>query len=371
MFDGIKNFLIGDTSQQRDKVNSANWDMVNHARSNYEKAQAYQSALKNYFNENPNEDKSGYEDILSDDFLKGYSTDVENANKNYQDQYTKGRWNEFGSGGLVSGILNPMFQAASLPANALSSLNGGESDNWTLYGNQLNDGSYRNRRDLMSDVGAVGDTALTIATLGTGGAAKTLGKSLAKGALTGAGYGLFGTLNDKGSEATLGDLALSSGIGGVVGGGMSGLGYGVNKLATGAQNARNMANDYQNDMNQAGGQTTNLLGDGVGGASIKSNPNIDWLNSRGSLAKTKLGQAAQCLGDIASLAKANGVSPLSSISNSKLGKATSKILKTKKGKIGAGVGAGLVLNKVLNGKNNQELSDDELDELYNYYYGGQ
>lgn len=290
-----------------------------------------------------------------------------NTLRKYGSEYNKSRNAQLEAGkDLFSGvpllgtIISPMAQVTSAGKDLATS----GTEKW-----------QNGKRDLTSDIGALGDTALTLATLGTGATAGSLGKSVAKGALTGAGYGAFGTMNELGNNTWtpegLGNLALSTGIGAGVGGGLSGIGYGVNKLATGAQNARNMASAYQDYMNQAGGQTTNLLGDGVGGASVTSNPNIEWLNSRGKLAKTKLGQAAQGIGDIASLAKANGVNPLSKITNSKVGKATSKILKTKTGKIGAGVGAGLVLNKVLNGKKNQELSDEEADELYNYYYGGQ
>lgn len=310
--------------------------------------------------------KNLQEAYLAKELSKG--TDSYGSYKNYYDDLTKqaknsrvaNANNKFGDG-LVGSILNPMVQTGSAGLDLLTS----GTSKWE-----------NGDRDLTSDIGAGFETGLTLATLGTGTAAKSLGKSLAKGALTGAGYGAFGTMNELGNNTWtpegLGNLALSAGIGAGIGGGISGLGYGVNKLATGARNTRNMANAYQNYMNQAGGQTTNLLGDGVGGASIKSNPNIDWLNSRGKLARTKLGQAAQGIGDITSLAKVNGVSPLAGLTNSKLGKATSRVLSTTPGKIGAGVGTGLVLNKIFNGGNNaQDLSDEELDELYNYYYGGQ
>ena len=58
--------------------------------------------------------------------------------------------------------------------------------------------------------------------------------------------------------------------------------------------------------------------------------------------------------------------------NTKAGTKVSSLLKTKKGKIGAGVGGGLLLAQLLRsrGNNTNGMSDEELAELYNYIYGG-
>jgi hypothetical protein len=58
--------------------------------------------------------------------------------------------------------------------------------------------------------------------------------------------------------------------------------------------------------------------------------------------------------------------------NTKAGTKISSLLKTKKGKIGVGIGGGLLLANLLGGrKNADEMSEEEKAELYNYIYGGQ
>ena len=61
------------------------------------------------------------------------------------------------------------------------------------------------------------------------------------------------------------------------------------------------------------------------------------------------------------------------IANTKAGTKVSNLLKTKKGKVGAGIGGGLLLAQLLrnNNSNSGEMSEEELNELYNYVYGGQ
>jgi hypothetical protein len=59
--------------------------------------------------------------------------------------------------------------------------------------------------------------------------------------------------------------------------------------------------------------------------------------------------------------------------NTKAGTKISNLLKTKKGKVGAGIGGGLLLAQLLRNNNStpDEMSEEELNELYNYVYGGQ
>lgn len=82
------------------------------------------------------------------------------------------------------------------------------------------------------------------------------------------------------------------------------------------------------------------------------------------LAKNKLGQAVQGAGDLLKLG-GNKVG---------VGNLTSRLLKTKTGKIGAGVGGGLLLGKLMNSgsgaNNSNQLTNAELQELYNYIYRG-
>lgn len=109
-------------------------------------------------------------------------------------------------------------------------------------------------RSLVSDLGAGIEAGLTVASLGALGKAKaaaaagkslaptTLKSAIAKGAGRGAIYGGIGSLGNymtqAGDEANVGDAALQTalgaGIGGVLGGGISGAGYGIGKLRSNA-----------------------------------------------------------------------------------------------------------------------------------------
>jgi hypothetical protein len=123
----------------------------------------------------------------------------------------------------------------------------------------------------------------------------------------------------------------------------------------------------------------------MGGATsvVSSTPRTateEWLMNRGNLAKTKLGQAIQGVGDTASYRNLTGNSVTSKLGNlankvkgSKVGTNVANLLKTRTGKVIAGGSAGLTLAHLLNNKNKNsgQLSDEELQELYNYVYGGQ
>ena len=253
------------------------------------------------------------------------------------------------------------------------------------------------KRDHLSDLGATIEAGISIlpfvsAGAGSGASAanaatKTLGKSLLKGAGIGAAYGGAGSLGSylqqNGKESNLGgalgSTALGASVGGAMGGAFGGLGYGVDKYANRAVQTRNIKDAYQQYLAQQGKgamqDSARLLGDGVGGSSVVSptkQPLEEWLMNRGSLAKTRLGQAVQGIGDTISINKAMGNNPLSRVSNSKVGNLTSRLLKTKTGKIGAGIGGGLLLSKLMNsgGSNSDQMSDADLQELYNYIYRG-
>ena len=78
------------------------------------------------------------------------------------------------------------------------------------------------------------------------------------------------------------------------------------------------------------------------------------------LATSARGRALQGAGDvIGNIAKG-------------VGNTVPKLLKTKTGKIGAGIGGGLLLSKLMNSgnSNSNQISDAELQELYNYIYRG-
>lgn len=403
----LKNLLIGDTDAQRDKANARNWEGVSQAYNNRQKAVAYQDAMRNYAKENPDKwslISDSYGNTLDDSFLDSFNDDLKNNRDYFNEQYTKNRWKEFGDGGLVSGAINPLMQTVSLGTNALSTLNGGEGDRWDGNG-------WRRNRDMVSDLGAVGETALDIATLGTGMGAKTALGTIGKGAALGAGYGLTGGLNEMGKDTDLGTLALQTGLGGAIGGGIAGLGYGAgklwNKYAKGSPskelaiynggNAQGGAyQDALNTLKGAGLDTTNpeTLNKSFKKWVVQNHPDRggstelfqsvsgakklyqDALNGKASATASQVantGPVRQSLGQQFRNFAGNIPNMRNDLANSKVGNRVSSLLKTKAGKVGAGVGGGLLLASLLKGGGNSqdELTDEELMQLYNYYGGGQ
>lgn len=304
---------------------------------------------------------------------------------------------------IIGGILDPMAQTASAGKDLATS----GTSKW-----------QNGDRDWLSDVGALGETALTIGTLGAGGAAaggaKTLGSTVGKGALLGAGYGLTGSLNEMGAKNfDAGQLALSTGLGGAIGGGLAGAGYGLGKAwnkysqpkassstdlvkYTGG-NAGNSA-EYQNALNtlkEAGIDTTSpeTISKTFRKFSTQNHPDLggsadyftkvnnakttyqNLLNNAGTNTATSTAYTAPTLSFTDKLKNVASNIPTmgQDLANTKAGTKISSLLSTKKGKIGAGVAGGLLLAKLLGGNNSStsDMSDEELAELYNYYYGGQ
>jgi hypothetical protein len=71
------------------------------------------------------------------------------------------------------------------------------------------------------------------------------------------------------------------------------------------------------------------------------------------LASGRWGRAAQGIGDIIKSAPQTAKNVASRVKATKIGANASKVLKTKAGKVGAGVGGGLLLSQLLNNKGEQ------------------
>ena len=283
------------------------------------------------------------------------------------------------AGDAVTGKLGDRYERTPVYAKSIGS---------TGWGDKIKE------NNLLSDIGAFGEAAFDIAGMGAlGNAVKggtklmsNVGKTALRTGLLGAGENAFSTLREGGSNANLGDLALSAGIGGVLGGGIGALSQLGGNAANIAKTVRSpqmktLNNYYQQAL---AGQAmplnpARMLGDGVGGASAGTAGNyLDWVptqlkasmeRSTTPLAKTGLGRVRQGIAD----SKAIYGSPLSSIANSKVGTTTKNILKTPAGKIGAGVGGGLLIAKLLSGGNQpaeDTITDEELYQLLNNYNNG-
>lgn len=117
----------------------------------------------------------------------------------------------------------------------------------------------------------------------------------------------------------------------------------------------------KNARSSAVGQDTNALT-----SALTENKNLleDFLKNGMPTSTTYETVKAKNLGEALKNLKTN-------VGNTKAGTKISNLLKTKKGKIGAGIGGGLILSQLMKSKNsNNDLSDEELAELYNYIYGG-
>jgi hypothetical protein len=286
--------------------------------------------------------------------------------------------NLFGGIPLVGEILNPWGQLASAGKDFAES----GTSKWE-----------NGKRDWVSDLGALGEVAFDVAGMGAlGNAAKggtklmsNVGKTALRTGALGAGENAFSTLREEGKDANLGDVMLGGAIGGAFGGGLGAISQFGGNAANIAKQVRSpqmqALNGYYQQALAGRAQPLNparMLGDGVGGASVGTAGNyLDWVPKQAKaamersgtpLAKTGLGRVAQGIAD----SRAIYGSPLSSIANSKLGQTTKNILKTPYGKIGAGVGGGLLVANLLrgNGQPAQEMSDAELEQLMNYYNGG-
>lgn len=346
----------------------------------------------------------------------GFTDDIDNYGKdgllssydlgNLEGQYTgsmRNRTNQLeASKGLFSGV--PVIGGLlSAPAQAVSA----GKDLFESGTSKWDSG----KRDAVSDIGAIGETALDLATLGTGMGAKTALGTIGKSAALGAGYGLTGGLNEMGKDTDLGTLALQTGLGGAIGGGIAGLGYGAGKvwnkyaktspskelaIYNGGNAQGGAYQDALNTLKSAGLDTTNpetlnksfkkwvVQNHPDRGGSTEVFQNVsgakklyqDALNGKASATASQVantGPVRQSIGQQFRNLAGNIPNMRNDLANSKLGNRVSSLLKTKAGKVGVGVGGGLLLASLLRGGGNSqdELTDEELMQLYNNYGGGQ
>lgn len=437
---------------------------------NYHYNKALYDANKDYFDKMGVKDPSasywndnGQKTNALMDTMSQYDKYLGDLNKEKEDVAWKNRYNIFGDGAIGS-LLNPFHQAGTAVQDFVSS----GTKEWD-----------NGNRDVLSDLGAMGESALAVAPFAGAGvkalkggasvadaATKTLGKTLLKGAGAGAAYGALGGLTEMGAKNfDLGSLLGRTAIGGTVGAGMSGIGYGLgkagDKLANVAKNNRTTATtenvvsnlyddmgnpiakngvSYQDALKKAGLDQINnpadyqAISNVMGGGSIPE----DWINNpsrvqnltnkvntfvkelggktntsnspglvlydgnnlqslydaldriktipRGTtttpvttytttgLSNKRLGQIGQGIGDLIKNIPNTTKNVTNKVTNSKVGTNVASLLKTKKGKLLFGGTAGLTLAGLMKNRNDNntgQLSDKEMQELYNYVYGGQ
>ena len=337
--------------------------------------------------------------------------------RNYGSDYNKSRLEQLEAGkGLFSGvpIIGDLLSAPTQVVSAGKDLAESGLSKW-----------QNGKRDWLSDLGALGETALTFAVPGATKSA-SLAKTMGRGALTGAAYGLTGGLNDMGAKNfDLGRLALSTGIGAGVGGGISGLGYGLGKVWNKySQPAPGKSTDITPSATKSVGDnkyqeylktlTDNKLDTSSADALHKSYRKVvkplHTDNAVSGTANEKLfktideayrafyGKGGENYADAMAQATAPAVSsaPIATsaptlsftqklknfgsnipnmgkdLANTKIGTNVANLLKTKRGKVLLGGSAGLTLAGLMKNKNDNsgQLTDEEMQELYNYIYGG-
>lgn len=370
----------------------------------------------------------------ADEYVKAFSSNpYEFDGQNYDDVTSKIRTEQdFGqgrafNGGLIGSLINPITQVGKAGAD----LGAGIGGNWDAW----------NKRDHLSDIGALGETALTLAPFagagikalkGGGAIAKagtnTLGKTMLKGAGYGAGFGLAGGLKDMGSENfDGGQLALNTLLGGAIGGGLAGAGYGLGKVWNKySQPAPSKSTDIIPSATNSGGAnkyqeymktlTDNKLDTSSADAlhksyrkvikplhtdkAVEGTANEKLFKTIDEAYKAFYGKRGENYADAMAQATAPVVSsaPIATsaptlsfaqklknfgsnipnmgkdLANTKGGTKVANLLKTKKGKVLAGAGGGLLLSQLMKNNNNSnsgEMTDEELQELYNYVYGGE
>lgn len=410
-------FLFGKNKQQIDNEYASAIDDVNQQRADagyndYYNRQLF-DANKDYFK---SQGITNYNDAFGSysDAIKPYEDTLSTLTNEREAAARHNKYNVAGNG-LIGSLINPLVHTADIAGdmfstgaksagNLVSGLTGGD---WNKYGTakELNRYTRDNSNDFLSDLGNLGEMGLNIATLGTGPAAKTALGTIGKDAAIGAGYGVTGTLSELGRDANIGDLAMSAGLGGAIGGGLAGLGYGAgkvwNKYSMPAPSKstevipysgiNQTSGEYQNAINtlrNAGIDTTteDTLNNTFKQFAKQNHPDVggsaeeftkvnnarntyqDLLNNAGSQQRAQAYPSSKIsFSDRIKNIKSNIPNIKSDFANTKAG----RVLSTKAGKVGAGVGGGLLLAKLLSGNGNQNtVSDAEMQDLYNYIYGG-
>ena len=399
----ISDFLFGKNRKEIDNEYSTALKNAGEERAKAVEQAAYNTRLYNA-NKDLFEQQGIDTPVTAGEVSGAYADEMNNLEKERAKAWKQNKYNVLGNG-MIGSLINPVIQAGSIAGDMFA------SPFRAMAGEETNRYKRDSENDFLSDLGAIGETGITLGTLGTGATANTLGKTIGKGALIGAGYGATGTLREQGGDTDLGALLLSTGLGAGIGGGLSGLGYGLGKAwnkysrpATGsavAPYAGATANtaEYQNALNTLGITGDNLTEDALNTARKQATKNIakavGYESAEGQAQRTAVNNAYQTLLDMVN-GKTSGAANVAynipkqsfanklktfgsnipqmgkDLANTKAGTTVSKLLGTKAGKIGAGVGGGLLLAKLMSskGQNNNQMSDADMQELYNYIYGG-
>ena len=429
----IGDFLIGKTGAQIDSeygkaIKDARQSRAD-AEYNYRYDKALYDANKDYFDSvgvsdptSPIIASNGRQVNALQNALEPYDTHINSLTKEREDEARRNKYNIYGNG-LIGNILNPFHQTGTaiqdLATSGISKWQSGERD-W------LSDLGAAGEAALTAAPFAGGAMKVAKGVGGAAKAAKTVAHPLlsaaGKGAAWGAGYGALGSISENGAQNfNLGDLLTRTAVGGVMGGGMGAATYGLGKFWNKySQPAPSKSTDIMpyngNDSGSAEyqGYLKTLKDAGIDTSSADTlkksyRQAMKTVHPDQNPASAKLASDLNAAYDAIygvngekfadSMAKATAPvglpvisgnsSPLTigqkwknvgrniptmgkDLAKTKAGTAVSKLLKTKTGKIGAGLGTGLLLSQLMRGQpQDNGLTDEELEQLYNIYYGGQ
>lgn len=234
----------------------------------------------------------------------------------------------FINGGLLGALINPITQTVKAGVD----LGAGIGGNWDAW----------NKRDHLSDLGALANTALTFSGVGNLARTAPLASKIAAGAAMGGAQNAAFNLWQNGSDAQIGDVLGDAAFGAAIGGATPIAGNAIGNITQ-----RGAVKNVNNALRNAG------FGSNLGDAGMYA------------AGQNVLGDQYQAL-----LSQAN-----SGIRNKLTNFATGALPNSRLGKmaaIGGGTAlGGFGLSKLFGGGgNNQQISDEDLAALYNYYGGG-
>ena len=206
-----------------------------------------------------------------------------------------------------------------------------------------------NRRDHVSDAAAAAKIGLEALTAGMGLDKLPIGKQIIGGAVTGAADNALDTVREQGNATNMGDVLKSAAFGGGMGAAFPIVGNVLNNVTTrGAENAVNKA----------------LASSGFGAGVDPSQFTKAAINSLGEGQYRELLNAAQQgVGNkLANFATGSKLASANALSNLK------RMPLSRKALLAGGIGGGAIgLTNLLRNRNQQQLSDEDLAALYNYY----
>lgn len=297
--------------------------------------------------------------------LGNYLHNVEVNNTNEMDKGTgaiAGLNNIPIAGPMLNYMVAPAAQLAGAGRDLQSGINSMNNPvlsnlfNAQVYGFGANDNvgwDRWNRRDHVSDAAAAAKIGLEALTAGMGLNQLPLGKQVIGGAVTGAADNALDTVREQGNQTNMGDVLKSAAFGGGIGAAFPIVGNALNNITTrGAENA--VTNALQNS--------------GFGRGMNQQQFTTAAINSLGEGQYRELLNAAQQgmgnkLANFATGSKLAGANALSNIRNMPL---------SRKALLAGGIGGGAIgLSNLLGNRNQQQLSDEDLAALYNYYGAGE